>query len=108
MKMSDEVPTKVGQLIREHREAKGLSVRGLAAAAKPRTDKPLASRCSRISCPTLVGTSSDIFISPGHGPILPDFRGVGAALFSKYWAKSARFFGKSSGGGWGGRAAVCD
>ena len=32
--MADEEQTKVGQLIRERREQKGLSVRGLAAAAK--------------------------------------------------------------------------
>ncbi len=32
--MADEEPTKVGQLIRERREQKGFSVRGLAAAAK--------------------------------------------------------------------------
>ena len=31
--MADEEPTKVGQLIRDRRQEKGLSVRGLAAAA---------------------------------------------------------------------------
>jgi transcriptional regulator with XRE-family HTH domain len=32
--MTDSTPTRVGQLIREQREANGLSVRGLAAAAQ--------------------------------------------------------------------------
>jgi len=32
--MPGEAPTKVGQLIRERREEKGLSVRGLSAAAR--------------------------------------------------------------------------